>query len=417
MYSALFILVIFYNLIEYSLPFANYWDELSAAVVLCWGAFSVVRNPKMSMGELFNWLCLGLIVFLGVLGNVYHPGLQTVSSVVIRDVVGLIKFPVIFLAFSRRKISAPKQAEVLKSSAKLSRWIIIITAIGAVVGYFVDLGFYTNEVRIVRCFEFAFSHPTFFVSSYVMLGAILIAESITKNRIYILLDCALIFLAQRTKGYVFILFVIIFVFLGKKRISSILIYFLGNAKKKAKLIRIVVLIAIVGFAFVLVGKDKLEDYIRWGLTAARPALHIIGIRIAMDFFPLGSGFGTFASHLSGRHYSNIYELYGISHVPGMTRTAYNYISDVFWPYIYGQFGVLGLLLYVKLIFSAFFRQYRSRISNNARIAIVAVWIYALIASTSEAYFTNGTGVQMALILTVFIGYTSMERESFRMHGG
>ena len=124
----------------------------------------------------------------------------------------------------------------------------------------------------------------------------------------------------------------------------------------------------------------------------------------MDFFPLGSGFGTFASHLSGKYYSNIYEMYGISGLNGMTREKYNFISDVFWPYIYGQFGVFGLLIYVKLILDIFFRQFRSRITNGSRIAMAAVWVYALIASTSEAYFTNGTGVQMALFLTLIIGY-------------
>ena len=88
----------------------------------------------------------------------------------------------------------------------------------------------------------------------------------------------------------------------------------------------------------------------------------------------------------------------------MTRDQYNFISDVFWPYIYGQFGVFGLLIYVKLIISIFFRQFHSAIADNSRIAVAAVWIYALIASTSEAYFTNGTGVQMALFLGLFIGY-------------
>ena len=89
---------------------------------------------------------------------------------------------------------------------------------------------------------------------------------------------------------------------------------------------------------------------------------------------------------------------------GMTREQYNFISDVFWPYIYGQFGIFGLLIYVKLIVSIFFRQFRARIPDASRIAMTVVWIYALIASTSEAYFTNGTGAQMALLLTVFIGY-------------
>ena len=47
---------------------------------------------------------------------------------------------------------------------------------------------------------------------------------------------------------------------------------------------------------------------------------------------------------------------------------------------------------------------QAKLTEDSRIALVAVWLYALIATTSEAYFTNGTGVQMALFLSIFIGY-------------
>ena len=36
------------------------------------------------------------------------------------------------------------------------------------------------------------------------------------------------------------------------------------------------------------------------------------------------------------------------------------------------------------------------------IAFGIIWIYALFASTAEAYFTNATGVQMAIILKMYI---------------
>ena len=97
-------------------------------------------------------------------------------------------------------------------------------------------------------------------------------------------------------------------------------------------------------------------------------------------------------------------MYGISDVWGLQKRFYDFVSDAFWPYIYGQFGAFGLLIYIKLILDIFFSQFRSRITNGSRIAMAAVWIYALIASTSEAYFTNGTGVQMALFLALIIGY-------------
>lgn len=406
MYMLSFLFLIFYNVIETYAPMGNYWDELTAFLVLCWGGYAFRRDPQMSKGERNGWISLALLIVIGVLGNVFHPGLQTKTVVLFKDVVALSKFPVIFFILQRRAVMEERQEAIVADIAKVSRWILLVTLAAVILGRFVDLGFYTGEVRIVPTFEFVFSHPTFYISSYVMIAAALIADSLDKNRLYLLLDCFLLFMAQRSKGYIFIAFLALFILLGEDRITKILTALLGNAKEKTKPFRLILAVVLVVLMILVVGKSRIEETLNLGFPVPRIVLHVVGIKILLDFFPLGSGLGTFASYLSGRDYSNIYEMYGISNVIGMTREKYNFISDVFWPYIYGQFGIFGLLIYLKLIISIFFRQYYSNLTNASRIAMVTVWIYALIASTSEAYFTNGTGVQMAVFLGIFIGYGS-----------
>jgi len=404
MYFALFLLLIFYDFLEIYIPFFNYWDELAAFAVFCWGGYSFWQNPRMSKGELSNWLFLILLVVIGGLGNLFHPGLQTYPIACIKDVVALCKMPVIFFLLQRRSVSQEKQEEVIAGIARISRWILAATLLAVVFGRFIDLGFYTGEVRILPTFQFVFSHPTFFISSYVMIAAALIAESPDKNRLFLLLDCFLIFMAQRSKGYIFLVFLLLIILLGEKRCAKILKSIFGSDTEKMKIGRLLLAVAVLVLAVLIVGESRIRSTLNHGFPVPRTVLHVVGLKILIDFFPLGSGLGTFASHLSGRHYSNIYELYEISNVIGMTREEYNFISDVFWPYIYGQFGIFGLLVYVKLFINIFFRQYRAQIANASRIAMVAVWIYSMIASTSEAYFTNGTGVQMALFLGIFIGF-------------
>lgn len=408
MYVLIFLLLIFYDVLEGFVPMANYWDELATFLVLCWGGYSLWRNPKMSKTERSNWFFLILLVVIGALGNVFHPGLQTNPIACIKDVVALCKFPAIFFVLERMHLSQEKRQETLSVLAKISRGLLLVTLAAVVVGRFVDLGFYTGEVRILSTFEFIFTHPTFYISAYVMIAAVLIAESLDRNRLFLLLDCFLIFMAQRTKGYIFIVFLVLFVLLGEARIMKILSAIFGSEKQKAKPFRIILAVAAVVLVTLVIGKSKIQFFLSMGLTTARMALHVVGIKILLDFFPLGSGFGTFGSYLSGRYYSNIYELYGIHKVWKMTREEYDFISDVFWPYIYGQFGFLGTLVYLKLFVSIFFRQFRAKIPDTSRIAMVALWIYAMVASTSEAYFTNGTGVQMALFLSIFIGYGSLK---------
>ena len=404
MYALMFLWLIFYDFVEANVPYVNYWDELAACLVFCWGVWDFRKNPRLEKGERSNWIFLILLVLIGALGNVVHPGLQENPVVFIKDVMALCKFPVIFFLLERRKTSQEEQENILTNVAKISRWILVVALFAVVIGRFADLGFYTGEIRIVPTFQFVFSHPTFYISSCVMLAAVLIAESISKNRVYLLLDCFLIFMAQRSKGYIFLAFLLLIILLGENRCAKILKSIFGSDTEKMKIGRLLLAVAALGLAVLVVGGSRIKNTLNLGYPVPRTVLHVVGIKILMDFFPLGSGFGTFASYLSGRDYSNIYDMYGISNVIGMTREQYNFISDVFWPYIYGQFGIFGLLIYVKLIVSIFFRQFRARIPDASRIAMTVVWIYALIASTSEAYFTNGTGAQMALLLTVFIGY-------------
>lgn len=411
MYSVMFLWLLFYDFIEAHVPYVNYWDELAAFLVLIWGAWSVWKNPKLQKQEWIDWICLAVLVVIGALGNLVHPGLQDSKAAIIKDVVALCKFPMIFLVLQRRTVAEEVRQKNIACIAKLSRWILVVTLLAAVLGRFTDLGFYDSLFRTRPAFKFVFSHQTFFVGSYMLIAAVLMAESVSKNRVFLLLDCLLLVLSLRTKGYIFVAFVVMVVILGEKRVAGLLTLFLGSEKEKIRPGRLLVAAAILVLMILVVGKPRIESTLNQGMNVPRTVLHVVGIKILVDFFPLGSGLGTFASYLSGRYYSNVYDLYEVSNVVGMNRTEYNYISDVFWPYIYGQFGIFGLLLYGKLIISMFFRQFHSGISDNSRIAVAAVWIYALIASTSEAYFTNGTGVQMALFLGLLIGYADRKRIS------
>lgn len=404
MYAVMFLWVVFYDFIEAHVPYVNYWDELTLFLVLGWGAWSFWKNPKLQKQDWIDWGCLAALVVIGALGNLVHPGLQEAKVALLKDVIALVKFPVIFFVFSRRSVAPEEQEKIVACMAKISRWILLVTPVLLLVGWFVDLGFYTDDVRILPSCTFIFTNPTFFISAYVMIAAALIAESINKNRLFLLLDCVLIFMAQRTKAYIFIVFLVAMIIIGEKWTTKILTLIFGSGEEKVKIGRLLLAVAVFGVVIYVVGKPRLEQQFNAPVPIPRTTLMVVGVKILMDYFPLGSGFGTFASYLSGKYYSNVYELYGIANVMGMNRESYNFISDVFWPYIYGQFGIFGLLIYVKLIFSIFIRQFHSRISEGARLSVAVVWVYALIATTGEAYFTNGTGVQMALMLSLLIGY-------------
>ena len=78
---------------------------------------------------------------------------------------------------------------------------------------------------------------------------------------------------------------------------------------------------------------------------ARAQLYLTGERIALDDFPLGVGFGRFASYPSRYSYSPVYYEYGLSSVWGLGPDNPNFIDDTTWPAVVGETGGAGLAIY------------------------------------------------------------------------
>jgi hypothetical protein len=97
-------------------------------------------------------------------------------------------------------------------------------------------------------------------------------------------------------------------------------------------------------------------------TSARSRLYSVGAEIASDDFPLGVGFGRFASYLSRIHYSPVYYQYKLSRVFGLSPTYPHFIDDTTWPSVIGETGYGGLACYViglVLLLLAIARRLRS----------------------------------------------------------
>ncbi|MCH5342472.1 MAG: hypothetical protein J1E64_00425 [Acetatifactor sp.] len=386
------------------IPFINYWDE---ATILIAPVCAIIANRGkliFNVEKQKRYLLLFILVAIGILGNLFSPGIQPHMGATLRDVVAFIKFPVIMISLKCISdgygVKQRHHRDAIWAGVIVSKIFTVAAVAGIVLGKIVDLGFYTGEIRIIDSYQFCFSHPTFLVSSVVVCVVLLVEGGMKKNRKYVILDCILLFMAQRFKGYAFIVFALALLFV-KPRLLNKLLSFKGKTKIKRKYI--IPVVAIAGFIVFMVFRRRFATYLTWGMTSARLALYMVGVLILRDKFPLGSGFGTFGSFLSGKFYSNIYYMYGISTVDGLGPDKYNYISDAYWPWIYGQLGILGFLGYVILIVNLIKKQFGRLKEYDHIIAFILLWIYALLASTMEAYFTNGTGVVLAIVLSVFIG--------------
>ena len=94
---------------------------------------------------------------------------------------------------------------------------------------------------------------------------------------------------------------------------------------------------------------------------------------------------------------NIAKDYNISTTWGISPDFYEFIADTFWPMIIGQFGVLGLGIYIYILL----RIYKNIINNDNLdyyFGQILALLYLIILSIAEASFSGPiVVVYMALI--------------------
>src|SRR5690606_5958180 len=123
---------------------------------------------------------------------------------------------------------------------------------------------------------------------------------------------------------------------------------------------------------------------------ARPVLYITSVEILQDYFPFGSGFGSFATHASRVVYSPIYEAYEISGVWGLSEEFSSFIADTHFPSL-AQFGVVGVVLFILFWRTLIKKANACKLSmpdNSAYFFIVLIFVFLMIEMVADAAFTN-----------------------------
>ncbi len=128
---------------------------------------------------------------------------------------------------------------------------------------------------------------------------------------------------------------------------------------------------------------------------ARPMTYKTSLKILKDYFPLGSGMGTFASFGSWQYYSPLYYKYELNHIWGLNEGG-GFICDAFYPAL-AQFGVIGVIL-----FGIFWK--RRLIGFNQisdlkyyKVAMMAFFCLA-IEQTADSSFLSGKGMGYCMLI-------------------
>lgn len=390
-YGSLFILILYVNILNQYIPGLKYLDEIIAIISII---YIFLHLKKINTNFYIILFIIGIMTLIALIGNVIFK-YQNYQIAIFKDILAFYKFPITFIAIYTW--SKNKNLNVAHDVAvKISKVSVVVMFIGCVISIFVDIGLSYGIRHGFRTYKFLYSHPTYLVYALVIISVILVAnqEKYKKKsmRYYVLqfmtLFCILFSFRDKGFGYIALFFVIIVLLPRRKSVK--LRYFVGAG-----------LIAFVA------SYQKLMEYRSWSWSP-RNALYMNGLQLALKTFPFGSGFATFNSFISGKYYSKAYYLFGLEMKLGLNPVDYADIGDAQLPYYYTQFGFIGFVLFLFVIY-LLVKKIKILYQNKPMVMKSAYLLmgYMAIGSLVEAVFTNESGVTCVIVLLMYLDWNKL----------
>ena len=169
-----------------------------------------------------------------------------------------------------------------------------------------------------------------------------------------------------------------------------------NFKSPKTIIYAVLLVTVI----LMVTWTRFDVYYVSGLSndqLARPMTYKTSLQILWDYFPLGSGMGTFACNGAWRYYSPLYYKYNLNGIWGMDEGG-GFICDAYYPTL-AQFGIVGVF------FFCWFWKRRLVAFNQIvdmryyRIAMITFCCLA-IEQTADSSWLSGKGMGYCMLIAL-----------------
>ncbi len=357
----------------------SFYDE--AFVAICLLLF-LIKRPQLSRIDKTFIILLFISYIIGFISNM-KSGIINNWNAIVLDAFAIYKPFVAFFTIRYLVNSFNKYGVVYLLSSLSKIWIIVVFFL-AFVSQFLNIGMTEGQRYGIKAFTFVYDNPSIFGITTI-IALINIATTQKRNNIllfYFLMACLSLLLT--TKG-IFISFIIF----------TILIYFF-NREGKLKFRNIILL----GFGLLLVSSYQIETYLK-NSESPRMVFLYNGVKVANDYFPIGSGFATFGSEEAKRAYSKLYYKYGFDSLWGMNEEDGQFLNDNYWAMILGQLGYIGFATFFCLLFCCF------KVINEYRIKNKVVKSM-LLSSLLMMYVTSvATGVTKSLAGVYLFSYLGL----------
>lgn len=380
-YHSLFFLfiiaLVFQQNIARIIPMFNYLDETCALVLFIFGFLNqVCRKRYMLKSDIISLTCLTCLFILGILSSLIY-GYQDVYYTLLGGFLQVKFFLLMFgIKWLAEDLTRYNIIQIVKDACYASLLFIIIAEMFNRLVYGVSFMYMLDT-----CSKVIFLTAGIIIASYRLRNELLLVAG----------GCILLLLTERAKAYAGILLIII------------LYVWVIKLNKKVKLSEIFLL----GVGFIVLAWNKIYFYYVWGAAHnyARAVLTMTGIKVANEYFPLGTGFGTYASYVAADQYSPVYYMYGISEHSEMGVDRQMFLMDTYWPSVMCEMGWLGVVAIIVMLF-VIFMKIQSLYKNNKCIycACLLSFLYMIITTFEETGFMQPLLMCHAIIIGICIGY-------------
>lgn len=357
-------------------------DEFMVAFFIVYSFFNYqILLSKKSM-LLYLWLIFLATGLLSMLLFRIQPlmlGLQDMIFAVSRFMIGYFA---VFIYLSKKK------RDISKDILPWCKLITVILFFLSLHDIFFKPFFIKGDYRyFIDSLMLMFQHQTYLAASASAL-LIFLGYCNERNRLmpYMLMISFVDFMTLRSKALGF---------LAIYWILYIIIILLKNNNYY-------VIIAVGALAGIAVGFSQLSTYYLNNNYNPRKVLLENGIKLANDYFPLGTGYATYGSALANQNYSPLYKILGFDQYYGLSESTRFYLSDNFWPIVIGQNGWIGFLIFILIIGLFLAISFRViKVNKLSGMAMLGVLIYMGVASIAETSFFNPVSLLFFMMMAVF----------------
>lgn len=390
----------------------DYIDEVLIVMLFVYSIIQIVKEKKINKDSLILGILVIIFSIIGIL-SCYINSDFVFERVILSNFLA-IKFFIIIFALMNIKINEDIKKYFIDALLFCSKIVILFAVIN-----FIFPKFYANifpfanlEYRFgIPTVRSLFEHPGKYGWFMLFIATYHYAKYIStnnKNELYKFMICAgFALLSIRTKVVISLVAV---VFLAN-------IYFRKEEKSRSKKILIVILLLLI---MMLCFKDLLLNTYKLYFTnekgvSARQALFQNSLNIMQDYFPLGVGFGQYASWYARLYYSDYYYMYDMNGIYGLRPSRTNFATDTFWPAIFGETGIIGSSIYILiiiLIISLLIKKIKENKGDIFPIFAILTLLQTLCESMGEPSFNSPPqNVFVALIIGIALSIVTKKKSN------